>query len=220
LVVGGGHSALTSVLALGELATEAPGTRVIWARRTRKSYPARLDDPLPARCQLEGAANELLQSGADWLTVHDEAEVDQIERRRSGLDVLLCTPDEPISVQVDRMIAANGFRPERELYRELEVHECYASAAPMRLGAVLLAGGGDEAGSAIELLRSPEPNFFIVGAKRYGRAPAFLLGAGRRQVAMVLADLGLEVAVEDEDEVERWTAVGASSAAAPPAGVG
>ena len=75
-------------------------------------------------------------------------------------------------------------------------------------------------GPAIDLLRSPEPNFFIVGAKSYGRAPAFLLGAGRRQVAMVLADLGLEVGREDEAEVERFAGVLAGSAATPPAGVG
>jgi hypothetical protein len=179
---------------------------------------------LTARSELERTGNELLLTGADWLTVHDEAEVDQIERRRSGLEVTLCTPGDPILVRVDRVIAANGFRPDRELYRELEVHECYASSAPMRLGAVLLAGGSEEEpgvpGPAIDLLRSPEPNFFIVGAKSYGRAPAFLLGAGRRQVTLVLADLGLEVGREDEAEVERLTGALAGSATTPPAGVG
>jgi hypothetical protein len=223
LVVGGGHSALTSVLALGELAAEAPSTRVVWARRTRRTFPARADDPLPGRRALDEAGNELLAASPAWLVVHDEAEVDQIERRRSGLEVTLCTPGEPIAVKVDRMIAANGFRPDRELYRELEVHESYASAAPMRLAAVLLAGAAaGEPGmpeEEIDLLRSPEPNFFIVGAKSYGRSPGFLLATGRRQAALVLADLGLPVAIEDEDAVERALADAEIPVVAPPAGV-
>jgi hypothetical protein len=108
-------------------------------------------------------------------------------------------------LEVDRMVAANGFRPDRELYRELTVQECYASAAPMPLATALLAAGtGDRLGGPepeIGFLRTTEPNFFIVGAKSYGRTPAFLLATGRRQVALVLADLGLDVR-PDNDEVE------------------
>jgi hypothetical protein len=214
LVVGGGHSALSVVLALGELWAESPATRVIWARRTRRTYPARGSDPLGGRRELEAAGNELLAARPEWLTLHDEAEVDEIERRRSGLEVTLCTPGDPIILEVDRMVAANGFRPDRELYRELTVQECFASAAPMPLAATLLAAGtGDSPGGPepeIGHLRTTEPNFFIVGAKSYGRTPAFLLPAGRRQVALVLADLGLDVGrdgeVEVEHEVERSAA--------------
>jgi hypothetical protein len=205
LVVGGGHSALSVVLALGELAAESPATRVIWARRSRRTYPAQGGDPLGGRRELEAQGNELLAARPEWLTLHDEAEVDEIERRRSGLEVTLCTPGDPIILEADRMVAANGFRPDRELYRELTVQECFASAAPMPLATALLAAAtGDDLGGPepeIGLLRTTEPNFFIVGAKSYGRRPAFLLSTGRRQVALVLADLGLEVG-PDNNEVE------------------
>jgi hypothetical protein len=219
LVTGGGHSAITAVLALGELAREAPSTRVHWARRTRRPFPALDKDLLAARRELEAAGNALLEGGAPWLTIHDEAEVDEIERRRSGLEVTLCTPEEPITVKVDRIIAANGFRPDRDLHRELEVHECYASGAPMRLAAVLLAAGSDDLvevpGSEIDLLRNPEPNFFIIGAKSFGRANTFLLPIGRRQAALVLADLGLPVEPEKLGEVEQWLADPAPAVAPP-----
>ncbi|HWN81944.1 MAG TPA: hypothetical protein VNM87_07605, partial [Candidatus Udaeobacter sp.] len=208
LVVGGGHSALTVVMALGELASESPKTRVVWARRTRRSYPAHPGDLLAGRRELEAAGNELLAAGREWLTLHDEAEVDEIERRRSGLEVTLCTPGEPINVEVDRMVAANGFRPDRELYRELAVEECFASAAPMPL-ATTLRGRADSLivpEPEIGVLRSTEPNFFILGAKSYGRTPAFLLSTGRRQVELVLQDLGLAIGAEDDRAVEPWGA--------------
>jgi len=38
-------------------------------------------------------------------------------------------------------------------------------------------------------LGTPEPGFYILGAKSYGRSSAFLLETGYRQVAGVLAAL-------------------------------
>ena len=46
-------------------------------------------------------------------------------------------------------------------------------------------GGGDclapSGAGGPELLRSPEPRFFVVGAKSYGRRTDFLLQAGHAQ---------------------------------------
>ncbi len=217
LVIGGGHTAATAVLELGALAREAPNTAVVWGRRTRKPYPARPDDPLTARRELETEANRLLAAGAPWLTVHDEVEIDAIERRRTGLGVTLCTPKGQVEVEVERIIAATGFRPEREIYRELQVHECYASSAPMKLASKLLASDLSDSLSApatgSEELMNPEPNFFILGAKSYGRAPIFLLRAGHRQVEDVLSALGLTV--EREEEAAVAALLGGPAAGAP-----
>lgn len=214
LVLGGGHTAATAVIELGALAAEAANTTVVWVRRTREPYPSAPGDPLPARRSLEAEANRLLTAGEPWLTVRDEAEIDAIERRRTGLAVTLCTPDENIEIEVERIIAATGFRPDREIYRELEVHECYASAAPMKLASVLLASGTADClappATGRDELRNPEPNFFILGAKSYGRTPTFLLRTGRRQVEDVLATLGL--AVERENEMDAAGPCGARGA--------
>jgi hypothetical protein len=40
-----------------------------------------------------------------------------------------------------------------------------------------------------EELRQPEPGFYIVGMKSYGRAPTFLMLTGYEQVRSVVADL-------------------------------
>ncbi len=224
LVVGGGHTAATAVIELGNLAAEAANTSVVWVRRTRKVFPSSPDDPLPARRALEAEANRLLTAGEPWLTVRDEAEVHAIERRRTALAVTLCTPDENIEIEVERIIAATGFRPDRELYRELEVHECYASAAPMKLAMALLESGTADClsttATGVDELRNPEPNFFIIGAKSYGRTPTFLLRTGRRQVEDVLAASGIAVEREDEADVAlalalRRAGAGQTAAAAP-----
>jgi thioredoxin reductase len=205
MVVGGGHTAATAVIDLGKLAAEAANTAVVWVRRTRRPFANSSADPLAARRALEAEANRLLTAGEPWLSVCDEAEVHAIERRRTALGVTLCTPDETLEVEVERIIAATGFRPDRELSRELEVHECYASAAPMKLGAALLVDGTADClstpAAGIDQLRNPEPNFFIVGAKSYGRMPTFLLRTGLRQVEDVLQASGLAVPHEDEAQV-------------------
>ena len=99
---------------------------------------------------------------------------------------------------VDRVLALNGGVGEFGLYRQLQVHECYASAGPMALAAALLAaggGGGDclaQAGAGPEALRTPEPGFFILGAKSYGCTSQFLLRLGWEQVDDVFGLLEAE----------------------------
>lgn len=85
----------------------------------------------------------------------------------------------------DEVIGLTGYGPERDLYRELQVHECYASLGPMRLAAALLGASGDclaQPSLGPEVLKNPEPRFFILGAKSYGRNSAFLLQHGLEQV--------------------------------------
>ena len=63
----------------------------------------------------------------------------------------------------------------------------------MKLAAALLAADGgsgdclDQSGQGPDALRSPEPGFFVLGAKSYGRRSDFLLQVGHQQVQDVLA---------------------------------
>ena len=98
-------------------------------------------------------------------------------------------------VEVDRVLALNGGVGDASIYRQLQVHECYATAAPMALSAALLAQGG-AGGDCLavpstgpETLANPEPGFFILGAKSYGRNSQFLLRTGWRQVDDAFASL-------------------------------
>ena len=60
----------------------------------------------------------------------------------------------------------------------------------MNLSAALLgAAGGDclaQPAVGIDALRTPEPNFFVLGAKSYGRLSTFLLRVGYEQVDQIL----------------------------------
>jgi hypothetical protein len=92
----------------------------------------------------------------------------------------------PHTWEVERVVANVGFTPDTSLYRELQIHECYASLGPMNLAAALLKQSGHDCltitSTAAETLRNPEPNFFVLGAKSYGRNSHFLLRHGFEQV--------------------------------------
>ena len=84
------------------------------------------------------------------------------------------------------MIAQVGFGPDNGIYRQLQVHECYATRGPIDLAASLLGETSKDClaqkNLGAELLRNPEPNFFIIGHKSYGTRPHFLLRVGHEQV--------------------------------------
>src|SRR6202034_620357 len=91
--------------------------------------------------------------------------------------------------QVDRVVANVGGEPDNQLYRELQVHECPASSAPMALASALHKHAGADLlkvpSPGAEALRNPEPGFFILGSKSFGRSSNFLLRIGFEQVREV-----------------------------------
>ena len=79
----------------------------------------------------------------------------------------------------ERIIGNVGYSPDRMLYRELQVQECYASFAAANM-ASLSRGAKQAAGP--ESLRNPEPGYYILGAKSFGRNSQFLLRTGFEQI--------------------------------------
>lgn len=194
LLTGAGHSAQTAACALAEFARDAPGTRVIWAVRSpQPDWGEVQGDPLPARAALNRAAAELAGGAAESVSLRRGVVCDALEPRGERLAVTLRN-GAPEAVEVDRILALNGGVGDASLYRQLQVHECYATAGPMKLAAALLgAGGGDCLGQPSpgpETLANPEPDFFILGQKSYGRNSQFLLRTGWEQVDDVFALLG------------------------------
>lgn len=200
LLVGGGHSAATTALALAGLAREVPGTSFLWLTRGAAPDPVpRIpDDPLPARARLADRAAALA------------AEPPRGSRRVGGAGVAALSPGKDGGFRVswrerapgselreepfDAVVANVGHEPDDSLYRQLQIHECWATRGPMRLAASLLGAAGNGAADCLELggfgpetLRNPEPGFFILGRKSFGRNAAFLLRTGYEQVRDVLA---------------------------------
>ncbi len=206
LVLGNGYSAATTVVALAELHRSDPQTRVIWATRRDAEWPIAPvpDDPLPERARLTQAANELATSPTGAVHWIPGVQVERLELQGSAVEVTLgaasagggmAVTAEPVRrppriVRVDRIVANVGYRPDRSLYEELQVHECYATQGPIRLAAHLLGEASSDclatpaAGEA--LLRNPEPGFYILGAKSYGRDSRFLLRTGLEQIPSVV----------------------------------
>jgi 2-polyprenyl-6-methoxyphenol hydroxylase-like FAD-dependent oxidoreductase len=188
LLTGAAHSAQTAARDLAEFARHAPGTRVVWAvRANHPDWGAVEDDPLPERAALNAAAAELAAGASDAIDFRPGRVTEALVARGDRLAVTLRngTPEE---VEVDRVLALNGGVGDFTLYRQLQVHECYATAAPMELSAALLAAGGtaadclSQSSHGPETLTNPEPGFFILGAKSYGRNSQFLLRIGWQQV--------------------------------------
>ncbi len=202
LLLGAGHSASTTAIALATLARSVPGTRFTWATRDASDVPLRPieDDPLPERAELTRRANAVASEpppGSEW---RSEARLLAVEgTAHEGLDVELEIAGTVWRDHFDRIVANVGYEPDDGLYRQLQIHVCYASLGPMGVAAALLAAHGTEPSDCLlaedalgpETLRNPEPGFFILGAKSFGKNSAFLMRTGYEQVADAFPSLDL-----------------------------
>ncbi len=189
LLVGAGKSAQTAARDLAALLTSAPGTRVIWVVRNPKpDWGEVADDPLPERQALADSARWLAAGHVPGLRVEAGACIDAFKPENGRVLVRLRGAAEQ-EMLVDRVLSLTGYVPDAMLYRQLQVHECFATAAPMGLSAQLLgdAGGNclEQQSHGVAVLRNPEPNFFVLGAKSYGRNSQFLMRIGYQQVTDV-----------------------------------
>jgi len=197
LLVGAGHSAQTAAVALAALAAEHPGTRVHWAlRRPAPSWEVDPADPLPERAALVERSRQVAEAEGSvvepiWGVVVEALRPagDRVAVTLRGLD------GSTRELVVDRVLSLTGFVGDHSLYRQLQVHECYATSGPMKLSAALLAAGGggdclDQQSHGAETLLNPEPGFFLLGSKSYGRNNTFLMRVGWQQVDEVLSLLG------------------------------
>ena len=193
LLTGSGHSAQTAARQLAALARDVPDTRIVWAvRGSEPRWGAVDDDPLPERAALNTAAAELAAGACDAITVRAGCVTEALHGCGDRIVVTLRN-GEPKQVEVDRILALNGGVGDHALYRQLQIHECYATSGPMNLAAALLGEAGGDclavSSHGPETLRNPEPGFFILGAKSYGRNSQFLLQAGWQQVDDVFGSL-------------------------------
>jgi hypothetical protein len=193
LIVGAGYSAATTVCNLVALAEKHPDTWVTWFARGASTLPIKriADDPLRERDRLAVRTNTLASRTDGNVEFHPETVIDAVDSAGPdrGFRVSARTAGKLFTREVDRVIANVGYTPDTDLYRELQVHECYASLGPMKLAAALLGKPGHDCltqtSHGPETLRNPEPNFFILGAKSYGRNSTFLLRVGFAQIREV-----------------------------------
>ena len=188
VVVGSGHSAFNALLELATLADQAPGTDVAWV--VRRAHVGQLfggeqNDALPERGRLGTRTRELVDSGA---VRYVSMRIVEVGRTAAGL-VLVGEDGETLG-PVDEIVCATGFRPDLVLTRELRLELDPAVEAPSALAPLIdpnVHSCGSVQPHGAEELKHPEPDFYTVGMKSYGRAPTFLLLTGYEQVRSVVA---------------------------------
>ncbi len=201
LVVGAGHSAANALLDLSALAERVPGTEAIWATRSThlmRVFGGGVDDRLPARGVLGADLKELVESGR--LALFAGIAIMAL-REEGGLFVDGDTAEGAQSLgPVDRIIVATGQRPDLDLTRELRLELDPWLECPRALGPLIdpnLHSCGSVPPHGHRELAHPEPGFYTVGVKSYGRAPTFLLLTGYEQVRSVGAAIAGEMKAAD-----------------------
>lgn len=206
LVVGAGHSAAGNLIALARLASEAPGTRIAWAVRgkdLRRLFGGGENDGLPARGALGTQLQRLVVEGR--LDVQLGFRIQRIDRDGDALTIAADDPALPVIAGVEEIIAATGSRPDLGLARELRLRfdpllESTDALAPLIDPNVHSCGTVRPHGH--RELQHPEPGFYAIGAKSYGRAPNFLMATGYEQARSVVAALAGDLAAADDVQLE------------------
>jgi hypothetical protein len=201
VVVGAGHSAATSLLALAELQQQAPGTGIVWVVRSATPRPlvgkgSADADELPARGRLATDLAALVDAGQVELVSGFRIHTVELAGGRIRLvgDQLLedLADAQLLQVEADQVIAATGFRPDHTIASELRLALEPALESPTAVGPLIdpnVHSCGTVPAHGIAELAHPEPGYVIVGMKSYGRAPTFLLATGYQQVGSVVAAL-------------------------------
>jgi thioredoxin reductase len=188
LVVGSGHSAFNALLDLVNLTKTAPATEIVWAVRRRSTgqmFGGGNDDALPKR----GALGDAVRSLVDRGVIQFVTDFRISELRTSG-DQMDVVAENGLHLTVDEIITATGFRPDLSMLSEIRLELDPAVESPIILAPMIdpnLHSCGTVRPHGAEELRHPEPDFYIIGMKSYGRAPTFLMLTGYEQARSVVA---------------------------------
>ena len=203
LVVGSGHSAANALLDLARLGRDNPATKTIWVTRgadLARIYSGGDADQLPARGELGADVRDLAEGGG--VELRSGIAIVAIHEREGRLIVEGETADGRQSLgPVDRIIAATGQRPDLAITRELRLELDPWLESAKALGPLIdpnLHSCGSVPPHGHRELSHPEPGFYTVGIKSYGRAPTFLLLTGYEQVRSVAAALAGDLALADD----------------------
>jgi len=205
-VIGGGHSAINTLLSLAELQKESPSTKLVWIMRKKSAeevYGGEEKDALKARGALGIRIHELVDAGK--IEVITPFYISMVKKDGKINIVGTLNGEQKVLTGFDELIVNAGNRPDFAINSELRlsidnVTESVQALAPLidpnehSCGTVRAHGE--------EILRQPEKDFYIVGAKSYGRAPTFLMATGYEQVRSIIAYLSGDEEASKRVELE------------------
>lgn len=192
-VLGGGHSAVGTLIDLARLAETAPGTRPIWLYRgdsLARAFGGGDADQLSARGALGSTIAALVREGR--IETRTGFRLSGVEQAADGIVLHAGSGCCGTRVLAGELVIATGFRPDLAPLRELRIAldpalECPPALAPLIDPNVHSCGTVRPHGA--RELAHPEPGFYIAGMKAYGRAPTFLLATGHEQVRSIMAEI-------------------------------
>lgn len=192
LVVGGGHSAIGSILALNKLIKKFPNTKIHWLLRKQQVsdvYGGQEADKFKARGTLGIQIEKLVKSGA--IKIHTPVYIHEIEKNNGQLVIKgLKHKDSFILQGIDEIISSTGSRPDFSFLREIRFDSDASIESVPKLANLIdpnIHSCGTVRPHGEAELRQKEKNFYIVGMKSYGRAPTFLMTTGYEQVRSIVA---------------------------------
>ena len=227
LVVGAGHSAANALLALAELAETAPGTRLAWTVRSpvlTRVFGGGSADALPARGQLGSALKSLRDSGR--MEFVSGLRINEVLRTGTSLTVRGLDAEGRLSELpgIDQIVCATGQRPDLAMVGELRLKLDPWLESTEALGPLIDPNAhscGTVRPHGHRELAHPEPGFYTLGVKSYGRAPTFLMATGFEQARSVVAAIAGDLAAADRVELDLpETGVCGVGVAEAPAGAG
>nr|WP_177319908.1 NAD(P)-binding domain-containing protein [Actinoplanes philippinensis] len=199
IVVGAGHSAANTLLDLARLAETEPGTRITWAVRggsAQRAFGGEDADQLPARGALGSGLHALVDTGR--LTLVTGFGVHTVRRGTGGITLVAA---DGRTLTADRVVSATGFRPDHGITGELRL-DLDPILGCTRTLAELIDPNQHSCGTVAphghRELGQPEPNYYAVGMKSYGRAPTFLMATGYEQVRSIAAALAGDFDAADD----------------------
>lgn len=192
LVVGGGHSAIGSILALNNLKEKFPYTRIHWILRKKQVsdvYGGQEADKFRARGALGIQIEKLVNSGA--IEIHTPVYIYEIQENNNQLIVKGLKNKDSFSLNsIDTIISTTGSRPDFSFLREIRFDSDAALESVPNLANLIdpnIHSCGTVRPHGEAELRHKEKDFYIVGMKSYGRAPTFLMTTGYEQVRSIVA---------------------------------
>lgn len=203
VVVGAGHSAANTLLDLARLADTTPGTRITWAVRggsVQRAFGGEDADELPARGALGSGLRALVDTGK--VTLVEAFGVHTVRRAGDGIELVAA---DGRMITADRVVSATGFRPDHGIASELRL-DLDPILGCTRTLADLIDPNEHSCGTVephgYRELSQPEPNYYAVGMKSYGRAPTFLMATGYEQVRSIAAALAGDFDAADDVQLD------------------
>ncbi|WP_339296064.1 FAD-dependent oxidoreductase [Paenibacillus sp. FSL W7-1279] len=217
-VVGGGHSAINTLLDLAKLKETDSDTEIIWVMRKKsveEAYGGEENDQLEARGTLGSHIHQLIDAGE--IQVVTPFMIEGLSKNDGRMTIIGNVNSESKEIQeIDEMIVNTGSRPDFSFLSEIRLSidpatESVEALAPLIDPNVHSCGTVRPHGE--KELRHVDKNFYLVGMKSYGRAPTFLMATGYEQVRSIAAylDGDMESALKVELELPETGVCGISS---------